>query len=128
MKADPNDLVTVAVTEQSFEQEVLKSKEPVLVEFWTSWSTCCESFDTFLNDIMRTCGSRLKVARVNADDNPDLSLRYAVRHIPTLILFAGGIVRTRFVGTVSKEAILAQLEPFSAGSTDVAGRAQSERD
>ena len=104
----------IEVGAASFEAEVLKSKQPVLVEFWAPWSRPCQVLDSVLTEIMITCGGKVKVVQVNADDNPDLSLLYEVQSIPTLLYFVDGSIRAKVVGTASKEAILAKIEPFGA--------------
>jgi thioredoxin 1 len=114
MKSNHSKTRTVEVREGDFQAEVLKSKEPVLVEFWAPWSRPCQILESVLNEIATTCGGKVKVVKVNADDNPDLSLWYEIQSIPTLLYFVGGSIRAKVVGTASKEAILAKLEPFSA--------------
>ncbi len=114
MNTNQNKARTVEVREANFETEVLQSKQPVLVEFWAPWSRPCQVLESVLNEIATTCGGKVKVVKVNADDNPDLSLWYEIQSIPTLLYFVGGSIRAKVVGTASKEAILAKLEPFSA--------------
>jgi thioredoxin 1 len=112
MNANPNKAPALEVGEGSFEAEVLKSKQPVLVEFWAPWSRPCQVIESVLDDVVTACGGELKLAKVNADDNPDLSLWYDVQSIPTLICFVDGQARAKVVGTASKAALLARLEPF----------------
>jgi thioredoxin 1 len=104
----------VAVSEANFDSEVLKAKEPVLVAFLASWSRPCNILDSVLAEVATTCASTLKVAKVNADDSLDLSLRYDIDSVPTLIHFVGGTPRARIVGTATKEAILAKFELLGA--------------
>jgi thioredoxin 1 len=114
MNTNQSNAPTVEVSERSFQTEVLQSKQPVLVEFWAPWSRPCQVLESVLNELVTTCGGKVKIVRVNADDNPDLSLWYEVQSIPTLLYFVDGSVRAKVVGTASKEAILAKIEPFSA--------------
>jgi thioredoxin 1 len=98
-----------------FESEVLGSRLPVMVEFWAPWSRPCRILDSALNEAAISCAGRVKVVKVNADDNPDLSLWYGVQSIPTLLYFDAGGLRARLVGTVSKQAILSKLQAVSPG-------------
>ena len=103
-----------------FEPEVLQSKQPVLVAFFAPWSRPCQVLDAALRETTAACGDRAKIVKVNADDNPELSLYYDIQSIPTLLYFVEGVPRLRIVGTATKEAILARLEPFSVTSKAVA--------
>ena len=103
-----------------FEPEVLQSKQPVLVAFFAPWSRPCQVLDAALRETTAACGDRAKIVKVNADDNPELSLYYDVQSLPTLLYFVEGVPCLRIVGTATKEAILARLEPFSVTSEAVA--------
>lgn len=103
------------VGEQTFETEVLQAEQPVLVEFAAEWSRPCRVLDSVLHEVVSTSAARAKIVRVDADDNPDLSLWFGIRSIPTLLYFLGGKVRARIVGTASKEAILSKLHTISSG-------------
>ena len=105
-----NDTLPLVAAED-FNAEVLESKQPVLVEFWASWSRPCQVFDSVLRELASAC--KVKVVKVNADDNLDLSLWYDIQSVPTLVYFVRGNPCLRIVGTATKEAILAKLEPFS---------------
>jgi thioredoxin 1 len=94
------------VGEANFEAQVLQSKRPVLVAFVAPWSKPCHVIDPVLRDVAQTCAGKIEVVTVDADDNPNLSLRYGVQHIPTLLYFEAGNSCGRLVGTASKEAIL----------------------
>ncbi|MEO7933925.1 MAG: thioredoxin domain-containing protein [Chthoniobacterales bacterium] len=89
-----------------FVSEVLQAKGIVLVAFWAPWSKPCQVMDPILLEVAQTCAGKIEVVKVNADDNPDLSLWLGVQHIPTLLHFEAGSLRDRLVGTASKEAIL----------------------
>ena len=103
----------VEIGEGNFESEVLQSKQPVLVEFSAAWSRPCHVLDSVLDGVATACATKVKVIRINADDNPELSLWYDIQSIPTLLYFAAGKLRARIVGTASKEAILAKLQAVS---------------
>ena len=100
------------ITEATFEAEILKSKQPVLVVFGTPWSRPCQVLDPILLELARDWAGKVKVLKVNADDSLDLSLCYDIQSIPTLLYFVEGKLRVQIVGTATKEAILAKLNPF----------------
>jgi thioredoxin 1 len=103
--------LTIEVTETNFETEVLKSNQPVLVEFATGWSLPSMMLDGALDEIAAEFVDRLKVATVKLDRNPNLGLWYGIRCIPTILYFVNGEVSIGIFGTTSKEAILSQLRP-----------------
>src|SRR5215471_1092044 len=84
--------MTVKATDASFEQEVLKSDTPVLVDFWAEWCGPCRMIGPSLEDIAKEMDGKLKVVKVNIDENPVAPSRYNVRSIPTLLLFKNGQV------------------------------------
>jgi thioredoxin 1 len=102
--------VNKTITEATFEAEVLKSEQPVLVVFGTPWSRPCQVLDPILEELARDWAGKVKVVSVNADDSLDLSLYYDIQSIPTLLLFIGGKLRLQIVGTATKDAILAKLK------------------
>lgn len=99
---------TIDVNDTNFEAEVLKSGDPVLVDFWAEWCGPCKMIAPVIDDIAKTYSGRLKVVKVNIDNSPNTPRRYAVRGIPTLMLFKEGEVRETHVGAVGK-AHLTQL-------------------
>jgi thioredoxin-like negative regulator of GroEL len=102
--------INEAITEATFEAEVLKSKQPALVVFGTPWSRPCEVLDPILQELALEWAGKLKVLKVNADDSLDLSLCYDIQSIPTLLYFVEGKLRVQIVGTATKDAILAKLK------------------
>jgi thioredoxin 1 len=102
---------TIEINEENFETEVLKSSQPVLVEFAMGWSLPSMMLDGALDEIAAEFVDRLKVATVKLDRNPNLGLWYGIRCIPTMLYFSDGEVRVGIFGTTSKEAILSQLRP-----------------
>jgi thioredoxin 1 len=102
---------TIEVNEGNFESEVLKSSQPVLVEFATGWSLPSMRLDGALEEIAREFVDCLKVAHVQLDRSPNLGLWYGIRCLPTMLYFNDGEVRIGIFGTTNKEAILSQLEP-----------------
>ena len=105
--------INETITEATFEAEVLKSKQPVLVVFGTPWSRPCEALDPILQGLALDWAGKVKVLKVNADDSLDPSLCYDIQSIPTLLYFVEGKVRVQIVGTATKDAILAKLKASS---------------
>lgn len=110
MNATDYNSKPVQIDNGNFDLEVLQSKQPVLVAFLTLWSRPCAVIAPVLDEIASECADQMKVVRVNADTNLDLSLWYDVQSIPTLLYFVAGSVRARIVGTATKEAVVAKLE------------------
>lgn len=105
---------TIEINENNFEQDVLQSKEPVLVDFWAEWCGPCKMLGPVLDEIATEQAGRIKVAKVNVDTNQALAERYNIQSIPTLLYFAGGAVRDQTVGAVAKRVILSKLEKLTA--------------
>jgi len=106
------EALPVAIASEDFTAKVLESKQPVLVEFWAPWSRPCQALDPVLQEIARDCAGNVEVVKINADDSLDLSLWYDIQSVPTLLYFIRGNPCLRIVGTASKEAILAKIQPF----------------
>ncbi len=95
-----------AVGDDSFEGEVLKSPTPVLIDFWAPWCAPCRAIAPVVEEIAQEYAGRLKVLKMNVDDNPQTPSRYGVRGIPNLILFQGGQVKEQIVGAVPKSQLV----------------------
>ena len=100
----------VHVTDDSFEDEVLKSPEPVLVDYWADWCGPCKMIAPVLDEIAGEYAGRIKVAKLNIDENPNTPPRYGIRGIPTLMLFRQGEVEATKVGAVSKSQLTAFID------------------
>ncbi len=90
------------VSDATFDQEVLKSELPVLIDFWAPWCGPCRAIAPLIEELARENEGKLKVVKLNVDDNPQTPSRYGVRGIPNLILFKGGVVHEQIVGAVPK--------------------------
>jgi len=102
----------LAVTDESFEQEVLNSEVPVLVDFWAAWCGPCRAIAPTVDQLAVEYAGKLKVVKVDVDQNPDISGRLGVMNIPTLMVFQGGQMVERIMGAVPKPALLAKLKPY----------------
>ena len=100
----------VEINEGNFEAEVLKSAQPVLVDFWAEWCGPCKVLAPVLDEIATEQSDRVKVAKVNVDRHPALAARFGIQSIPTLLYFANGKARHQTVGVTGKQSILAKLE------------------
>jgi thioredoxin 1 len=101
----------VAVTEQSFEAEVVKSSVPVLVDFWAAWCGPCRAIAPTVEELAGEYAGKLKVVKVDVDENPDVSGKYGVQSIPTLLVFKNGEVVERLIGAYPKNMLLQKLQP-----------------
>ncbi len=100
----------VEITDSTFEQEVLQSEVPVLVDFWAPWCGPCRAIAPVVDELANEYAEKLKVAKCNVDDNPKTPSRYGIRAIPTLIIFKGGNVSEQITGAVAKSQIAAAVE------------------
>jgi len=98
------------VTDKNFSAEVLNAELPVLVDFWATWCGPCRSISPIVDDLAKQFLGKLKVAKLNVDENPGTPSQYGVRGIPTLILFKGGKVIDQVVGAVPKTRLVAMVE------------------
>jgi thioredoxin len=98
------------VTDQSFEQDVLKSDKPVLVDFWAEWCHPCKMLSPVVSEVAQKYEGKAKVVKLNVDDNNQTAQRYGIKGIPTLILFNGGNEAERVVGATSKDNISRMID------------------
>jgi thioredoxin 1 len=98
------------ITDQSFDQEVLKSTVPVLIDFWAPWCGPCKAIAPVVEELAGTYNGRLKVVKMNVDENPQTPSKYGVRGIPNLILFKSGTVADQIVGAVPKANLVKAID------------------
>ena len=102
---------TLSVTNETFENEVLKSPVPVLVDFWAAWCSPCKAVAPIVDQLATEFAGKLKVVKVNVDDSEDIAIRYNIRSIPTLIVYKGGQEVERLIGAYPKAAVLSKVTP-----------------
>jgi len=98
------------VTDDTFKSEVLQSAQPVLVDYWAEWCGPCKAIAPLLEEMATQYAERLKVVKVNIDDNPNLPAQYGIRSIPTLMLFKNGQVEATRVGNLAKSQLTAFID------------------
>jgi thioredoxin 1 len=94
------------VSDESFDREVLKADLPVLIDFWAPWCGPCKAIGPVVEELAKEYAGKLKVVKMNVDDNPQTPSKYGVRGIPNLILFKGGEVKDQIVGAVPKAQLV----------------------
>ena len=104
---------TVTIDENNFETEVTKSAKPVLVDFWAEWCGPCKMIAPLLDELAKEKADVIKVAKVNIDENQNLSFRFNVRAIPTLLFFKNGQVVDQVTGMTSKKDLLGRVEALA---------------
>lgn len=101
---------TVELTDQSFENEVLNSDKPVLVDFWAEWCGPCRMVGPVVDELAGEYEGKLKVGKVDVDSNPEVSTKYQIRSIPALLIFKNGEVVDQIVGAVPKAQLKKQVD------------------
>jgi thioredoxin 1 len=105
----------IEFTDANFDQEVLKSDVPVLVDFWAVWCGPCKMIAPFVEELAGEYQGRVKIGKVDVDNNPNISVTYGIRSIPTLLIFRDGKIVDQIIGAVPKQSLAqkldAQLQP-----------------
>ena len=99
------------LSDATFDEEIAGSAEPILVDFWAEWCGPCKMIAPILEEIATEQAGKLKIAKLNVDDNPDIARRYDVMSIPTLILFKEGTAEARLVGAKGKHQLIEEISP-----------------
>ena len=102
----------VTLTQENFAAEVLQASAPVLVDFWAEWCGPCKMIGPILDELAEEYNGRVKIGKVNIDEQPELATQYGVRAIPTLLLFHQGQVADQMVGLRSKRDLKANLDKY----------------
>jgi len=110
-RKDPRMAIIGDVTDRSFDETVLASDTPVLVDFWAEWCVPCHMVSPVVEEIGREKGGTLQVAKLDIDVNPEVTRKYGVMSIPSLVLFKGGQEVARVVGARGKDALLKEIDP-----------------
>jgi len=100
------------LTDSNFEDEVISSEKPVLVDFWAVWCGPCKMIAPELKKLSEEKSGELKIGRLNVDDNRDIAIKYDISSIPTLLLFKNGEVVKKLIGAMSKDKILTEISQF----------------
>ncbi len=106
---------TMEFTDANFDEEVLSADRPVLVDFWAEWCAPCKALEPVINDLAGDFAGRIKVGRVDCDTNREVSVRFSISAIPTVILFSKGEIVEKFVGLRSKRDFQAILDRVVTG-------------
>jgi len=102
----------VEINESNFDSEVLQSQLPVLADLWAPWCGPCKALAPVLEKVAKHYGEKLKIVKINIDDNPSIASKYGVMSIPTLLFFANGEVQEQLVGLVAKDKIIKKIDSY----------------
>jgi thioredoxin 1 len=105
------------VNDANFEQDVLQSDQPVLVDFWAAWCAPCRMLSPTVEAVAEKYAGNARVVKINVDENPAVSQRFGIKGIPTLILFKGGKEEERVVGATSKDAISRMIDKHTSAAS-----------
>ena len=109
---DRDPIQSIAVTDANFDQEVLQSDVPVLVDFWAEWCGPCRVVGPTVDALASEYQGKVKVVKLNVDDNPETASGFGIRTIPTLMVFEAGVVRETTVGAQPKAQLAQLIEPY----------------
>ncbi|MGH2574435.1 MAG: thioredoxin [Ignavibacteria bacterium] len=100
----------IELTDTNFDQEVIKSELPVLIDFWAVWCGPCKIIAPYVEQIAQEYNGKIKVGKLDVDNNPQVSMTYGIRSIPTLLIFKNGKVADQIIGAVPKNMITSKLD------------------
>jgi len=103
-------MATVNVTDENFDQEVLKSSKPIVVDFWAEWCAPCKQIGPSLEEISNEMAEQVIIAKHNIDNEPNTPTKYGIRGIPTMLLFSGGELKATKVGATTKSNIVSWIK------------------
>lgn len=103
----------VTITDQNFDSVVIKSDQPVLVDFWAVWCGPCQVQGPIVEEVAKLLVGKAKVGKFNVDENPQVAMKYSIMSIPTLMIFKGGQVVKQFIGVQSKETLVSELNKLT---------------
>lgn len=102
--------MTVEFTDQNFEQEVIKSDKPTLVDFWAPWCGPCQTMGPIIDQLATAMGDKAKIGKINVDENPDVASKLGIMSIPAIKIFKGGQIVAEFVGVQTPDSLKSELE------------------
>lgn len=105
---------TIELTDANFDLEVLKSDKPVLIDFWAVWCGPCKMIAPVVEELANEYDGKLKVGKLDVDNNPEVSMKFGIRSIPTLMVFKGGKVVEQIIGAVPKRNLVDKVTPHLA--------------
>lgn len=100
----------IELTEKNFEEEIIKSKTPAVVDFWAEWCMPCKMISPVIDEVAKEFSGKVKIGKINVDENTELATDLTVMNIPTLVFFKGGREVERAVGAISKRDLLKKIE------------------
>jgi len=109
MRGNEQTMNPIEITDANFEQEVLKSDKPVLIDFWAVWCGPCKMIAPVVEELAREYDGKLKVGKIDVDNNPEVAMRFGIRSIPTLMIFKNGQVVEQIIGAVPKRQVVEKL-------------------
>jgi thioredoxin 1 len=102
----------VTITDQNFEEEVVKSNIPVLIDFWAVWCGPCRAIAPVVEQLANEFEGKVKIGKLDVDENPDTAVKFGVRSIPTLLIFKNGALVDTIIGAAQKNVIVQKITPY----------------
>lgn len=106
-------MADVTITDANFDEQVVKNTKPVLVDFWAVWCGPCQVQGPIVEELAAAMGDKILVGKLNVDENPQVSQKYGIMSIPTIMIFKGGTVVKQFIGVQSKETLTSELNKLT---------------